>query len=88
VAYQKSSFGSSAISTKDPPLSVPFSRRVWHYRKAGTTYFSLSHEVTRSVSSFINKLSPKKYAFLIPLQAYEIVYFYQKVSNYYKSGFS
>ena len=27
-----SSFGSSAILSKDPPLSVPFSRRVWLYR--------------------------------------------------------
>jgi hypothetical protein len=26
------SFGSSAIFLQDPPLSVPFSRRVWLYR--------------------------------------------------------
>ena len=32
------SFGSSAIFSKDPPLSAPFSRRVWLFR------VSLSHD--------------------------------------------
>jgi hypothetical protein len=65
-----SSFGSSAIFSKDPPLSVPLSQMVWLYRVFNIYINSINSKEQFLCQVFTIFISPYNYAVSLQLHSF------------------